>query len=111
MTAPSTGTAIGHCSGRAVTRTPCPIVANAARDRQVSPSRALERQALRYEADEPVAGIFAVLERTGMTTEAALELLRVATARAHLALLGDVIPPNEVDAARHAARGMVLSRQ
>jgi protein O-GlcNAc transferase len=42
-----------------------------------------------------------------MTTEAALELLRGGDRTGALALLGDVIPPNEVDAERLAARGMV----
>ena len=43
-----------------------------------------------------------------MTAEAALELLRNGDPAGALALLGETASPDEIDPARHAARGMVL---
>ena len=61
-TACSTAMASGRCGGRVATRMPWTMWPMW-RETSGFTIRTLERQALRYEADAPVAGIFAVLER------------------------------------------------
>ena len=53
---------------------------------------------LRYEANAPVAGLLAVLERAGMTVEAALVRLRHGDPAGALLLFGEAASPAEQSA-------------